>query len=315
MTADSAQLSPAEATGRVRVGLSGWTYSEWRGDFYPEGLPAKQRLAYASERFSVLEVNASFYRTLRATTYAGWRDGAAPGTVFAVKGPKFVTHIRRLVDVEESLEKFWTSGVLGLGDALGPILWQLPPSLRFDAAVVDGFLTALPRERDGVRLRHALEPRHASWDAPEAESLLREHGVAFVTSDLAGRYPMFSKVTAELVYVRLHGHEQLYFSGYSREQLRQWADRLSALADQGARRDGVLRQLRRRPSPTRRPDPAGVAAGPVTPDPHRCIAGYCAFSSLMGKRLHSQRACTPGQSRPSPQGQRTTAAPASPAIF
>ena len=201
--------TPSPRSGRVRVGLSGWTYAEWRGDFYPDGLPAADRLRYASARFEVLEINASFYRTLRASTYAGFVDKSRPGTRFAVKAPKHVTHERRLADADEGVETFLRSGLLGMGEALGPILWQLPPSLRFDAGLVGRFLDRLPAQRDGVRLRHALEPRHRSWADPAAADLLRAHDVAFVTSDLAGRYPMFEQVTSELVYVRLHGHEQL----------------------------------------------------------------------------------------------------------
>lgn len=215
------------------VGLSGWTYSEWRGDFYPDGLPAKQRLAYASERFDALEVNASFYRTLRASTYAGWLTQAQPGTRFAIKAPKAVTHLRRLKDAVEPIEEFWDSGLLQLGDALGPILWQLPPSLRFDADLVGTFLDALPVERDGVHLQHALEPRHASWDADEPAALLATHDVALVTSDLAGRYPLIDRPTASFAYLRLHGHERLYWSGYSDAQLRAWADRCRAHAAAG----------------------------------------------------------------------------------
>ena len=225
--------TPSPRSGRVRVGLSGWTYAEWRGDFYPDGLPAADRLRYASARFEVLEVNASFYRTLRASTYAGFVDKSRPGTRFAVKAPKHVTHERRLADAEEGVETFLRSGLLGMGEALGPILWQLPPSLRFDAGLVGRFLDRLPAQRDGVRLRHALEPRHRSWADPAAADLLRAHDVALVTSDLAGRYPMFEQVTSELVYVRLHGHEQLYWSGYSEEQLHGWAVRLRDLAAAG----------------------------------------------------------------------------------
>lgn len=228
--------------GIVRVGLSGWTYSEWRGDFYPPDLPAGRRLAYASSRVAALEVNASFYRTLRASTYARWLTEAEPGTAFAVKGPKYVTHIRRLCDqtgaptgedLDGSIARFLDSGVLGLGAALGPILWQLPPSLTFEEGVIAGFLDRLPTSRRGVALRHALEPRHASWADPRAAAVLREHDVALVTSDLAGRYPMFEHVTSRLAYIRLHGHERLYYSGYSAEQLDHWARRCRDLAKHG----------------------------------------------------------------------------------
>ena len=220
-------------TGRVRVGLSGWTYAQWRGRFFPEGLPARERLAFASARFPTLKVNATFYRTLRPSTFAGWLRLARPGTTFAVKGPRYVTHMRRLRDVEESLGIFFRSGVLDLGAALGPILWQLPPTLRFDAGLLETFLGLLPTRNGDAPLRHALEPRHASWTAPEAAATLRAHDVALVTSDLAGRYPMFEEVTSELAYIRLHGHERLYVSGYSPTQLEQWASRCRELATAG----------------------------------------------------------------------------------
>lgn len=232
----------------IKVGLSGWSYSEWRGDFYPEGLPAKQRLRYAADHFPTLEINASFYSLKRPGTYAGWHE-EAPAVTFAVKGSKLVTHVRRLADVEQELANFFASGVLALGPGLGPFLWQLPPSLRFDAGRVQAFLDLLPRTTTELAslaarhdehvaaaralvqaevdrpVRHALEPRHASWADPEAHALLAEHGVAMVVSDLAGRYPMFEVATTDLVYVRLHGHTRLYRSGYAPASLDAWAQR------------------------------------------------------------------------------------------
>ena len=232
----------------IRVGLSGWSYSEWRGDFYPEGLPARERLRYAATRFPTLEINASFYSLKQPRTYAAWH-AEAPEVTFAVKGSKLVTHNHRLANAEQALANFYASGVLALGAGLGPFLWQLPPSLRFDAERVEAFLSGLPRSTTELAerarrhddrvpakraltephaeapVRHALEPRHTSWADPAAADLLAAYDVAMVVSDLADRYPMFEVATTDFVYVRLHGHTRLYYSGYAAASLDAWADR------------------------------------------------------------------------------------------
>ncbi len=238
--------------GTVRVGISGWRYPAWRGDFYPKGLPQRRELEHAASQLTSIEVNGSFYSLQRPSSYAAWRAEATAvraDFVFAVKGPRFVTHMKRLRDVDVPLANFFASGVLALGATLGPILWQLPENLRFDAGVLDDFLGRLPRttseaarlaERhddkvpadralttaeDDRPVRYALEFRSPTFAVPEAYDVLRRHGVATVYADTAGRWPKVDEDTAALRYVRLHGDKELYASGYTDRVLDQWAER------------------------------------------------------------------------------------------
>jgi uncharacterized protein YecE (DUF72 family) len=231
----------------VRIGISGWRYPGWRGDFYPVGLPQRRELEHASRQLTSIEVNGSFYSLQRPTSYAAWRAETPEDFVFSVKGPRYVTHLKRLVDVDTALANFFASGVLGLGPKLGPVLWQLPETLRFDAGVLDAFLATLPRttgeaaalaekhddkvkegrsltvtERD-VPMRHALEFRSATFADAAAYEILRGHGVACVLADTAGKWPKVDEVTADFAYVRLHGDKELYASGYSDASLDEWA--------------------------------------------------------------------------------------------
>ncbi|WP_245616074.1 DUF72 domain-containing protein [Phycicoccus jejuensis] len=238
--------------GRIRVGTSGWTYPRWRGDFYPRGLVRREELRYAAERMGALEVNGSFYSLQRPTTYAHWREEVPDGVELAVKGGRFVTHLKRLRDVEVPLANFFASGVLALGPTLGPVLWQLPERQEYDAALLADFfallprtvgdaaalarrhdakvpearaLTRAPRGLASRRIRHALEFRSATFCTDEAADLMRRHDVATVVPDTAGRWPTADAVTSDLVYVRLHGDTELYASGYSDAALDRWAER------------------------------------------------------------------------------------------
>lgn len=244
--------------GEVRVGISGWTYAGWRGDFYPRGLRQRDELAYAAARLGSIEINGSFYSLQRPSSYRSWREQVPDGFRFAVKGGRFVTHLKRLRDVETPLANFFASGVLELGPTLGPFLWQLPERLEYDAALLADFFDLLPRtvgdvaalarrhdakvpeERAstraprglaGERVRHALEFRSATYCTDEAFALLREHDVACVVAESAGRWPMAEAVTSDLVYVRLHGDTELYASGYSDAALERWAERCRGWAD------------------------------------------------------------------------------------
>jgi uncharacterized protein YecE (DUF72 family) len=232
------------------VGVSGWRYAAWRGDFYPEGLVQRRELEYVAERMGSVELNGSFYSLQRPSTYRRMAEQVPPGFPVAVKGGRFVTHMRRLGEAEQGLANFFASGVLALGDRLGPFLWQLPGNLPFDHDVVSAFLEQLPRDHAGIAalaarhddklaadrvvtepvvagpVRHALEPRHPSYGEPAALDLLREHGVALVASDSPGTWPCFDEDTADFRYVRLHGHTELYASGYSSRSLDRWADRV-----------------------------------------------------------------------------------------
>ncbi len=245
--------------GRIRVGISGWTYSGWRGDFYPRGLAQKRELSYAAERMTSIEINGSFYSLQRPTSYAAWAAQTPEDFVFAVKGGRFITHMKKLAGVETALANFFASGVLALGPKLGPFLWQLPPNLGYDAARLADFFELLPRTTAAAAdlagrhdakvpsdralttaaepsrpLRHSLEVRHPSLAAPEAIALLREHDIALVVADTAGRWPLVEVVTSDFVYVRLHGDLELYTSGYTADALDRWAAKCRDWAAGGA---------------------------------------------------------------------------------
>lgn len=233
----------------ARIGISGWTYAGWRGDFYPDGLPQRRELEYAASQLTSIEINGSFYSLQRPSSYARWRDATPDDFVFAVKGGRFITHMKRLSDVEAPLANFFASGVLALDAKLGPFLWQLPESLPFDADVLEGFLAQLPRttteaghlaERHDGRLsgdrvlttptserplRHAMEVRSQTFVDDAYYALLREYGVASVVADTAGRWPPIDQRTSDVEYVRLHGDAELYASGYSASALDAWAQR------------------------------------------------------------------------------------------
>jgi uncharacterized protein YecE (DUF72 family) len=235
----------------VRIGISGWRYAPWRGTFYPRGLAQAKELAYASERLRSIEINGSFYALQRPASYHRWAEQTPDDFVFSVKGGRFITHMKRLRDVDTALANFFASGVLGLGPKLGPVLWQLPPTLAFDQQALSDFLGRLPRtttaaaelarhhderlrdraltETDADRpIRHALEVRHPSFVTTEFIELLRAQGIALVVSDTAGTFPILDDVTADFVYVRLHGDQELYVSGYDDEALKRWAAKIHA---------------------------------------------------------------------------------------
>jgi len=243
---------PRKSTGgTIRIGISGWTYAPWRGTFYPETLPQKNELAYASAMLPSIEINGTFYGLQRPQNFATWYDQTPPGFVFAVKAPLFLTHIRRLRDVQTPMANFLLSGVLRLNEKLGPILWQFPPNMQFQPEVFETFLSQLPHstkeaaaflkhtdarvkgrtwadvDRDRP-MRHAVEIRHNSFATDAFARLLRKHRVALVSADTAGKWPMLHDVTADFVYVRLHGAEELYASGYTDAALDDWAAKVRA---------------------------------------------------------------------------------------
>ena len=237
--------------GEVRVGISGWRYPPWRGTFYPAGLPQRRELEHVATLLDTVEVNGSFYSLQRPESYARWAAQTPADFLFAVKGGRYVTHMLKLRGVEQALANFFASGVLALGPKLGPVLWQLPPRLGFDAERLTAFFDLLPRtttaaatlaqahdERlagraltvaDAERpLRHTLEVRHPSFRTPELADLLRAHGIGLVVADSAGRWPQLFDVTSDVVHVRLHGDTELYTSGYGDAAIATWADRILA---------------------------------------------------------------------------------------
>lgn len=242
----------------IRIGISGWRYAPWRGVFYPPALPQRRELEYASRLFPTIEINGSFYSLQSPASWQAWHDATPDHFVFAVKGPRFVTHILRLRGVETALANFFASGVLLLRQKLGPMLWQFPPNFRFHAERFAAFFKQLPRtmreavalaERHDVdrmrgrhawpddigeqSLRHCIEIRHPTFETPEFIALLREHDIGLVVADTAGKWPLLFDVTSDCVYIRLHGDEALYVSGYSDAALATWAQRIRAWADAG----------------------------------------------------------------------------------
>jgi uncharacterized protein YecE (DUF72 family) len=237
--------------GEVRIGISGWTYKPWRGTFYPPGLAQKRELAYASRRFNSIEVNGSFYSLQLPPSYRRWHDDTPEGFVFSVKASRYITHMIKLRNPRRPLANFFASGILALGEKLGPILWQFPPGWGFDEARWEAFMELLPRDttaaarlarnHDGrVRgrailktarprpIRHAFEVRHKSFLTPRFIDLLRHWNGAFVISDSAGAWIYSEDVTTGFVYIRLHGSKELYASGYDDAELDRWAQRIGA---------------------------------------------------------------------------------------
>ncbi|WP_033432567.1 DUF72 domain-containing protein [Saccharothrix syringae] len=208
--------------GEIRVGTSGWHFPEWRGDFYPRGLQQRLELGFLAERLDTVEVNGSFYGLRRPTDYKSWFERTPDDFVLSVKGHREVTHAKRLADVGEDLARFYDSGVLELGHKLGPVLWQLPPGLPWRPGRLAAFLDLLP----GPPVRHVLEIRHPTWDNPELVEMLTERGVALCAAESAGRFPEPREVTADFVYARLHGDQELYASAYSDAALDRWAERV-----------------------------------------------------------------------------------------
>ena len=233
---------------RALVGISGFVYQGWRGKFYPDELPARRWLEFASRQFPSIELNGTFYSLKSPTTYRRWVEETPDDFVFAIKGSRFITHNLKLRNASAALANFFASGLLALGEKAGPFLWQLPAGYGFDAERVDSFLAALPRDsgaaariakkhdervkdpltRAAVRVpyRHAMEVRHPSYFCDEFYALLEKHDVAFVVADTAGKFPYAEEVTTDFVYVRLHGSTQLYVSGYSDKKLDAWAAKI-----------------------------------------------------------------------------------------
>lgn len=241
----------------IHIGVSGWRYPRWRGDFYPAGLRQADELSFLSHRMNSAEINRSFYSLLRPELYRRWHDATPESFTFAVKGSRFITHMRRLQQPESALANFFASGPLALGSKLGPFLWQLPGSLHFDRERVEHFVASLPRTTcqaaelagsadpgivpdpylempaGNVGLRHAVEVRHDSYLDRGFYELLRTHDVALVVSDAGGRHPRFDEPTATFTYVRLHGPQSLYHGSYRPDRIAPWAHRVRAWSQHG----------------------------------------------------------------------------------
>jgi len=221
----------------IRVGIGGWTYEPWRGTFYPAGLKHADELRHAGAHLTTIEINGTFYRTQSAASFAKWRDETPDGFVFAVKGHRAVVNKSVLAEAGEAIDWFYGSGILALGDKLGPVLWQFAPHKKFDADFA-AFLALLPKEKDGRPLRHVVEVRSETFLVPEFVDLLRKHEVAVVYAD-SDDYPAVADVTAPFVYMRLQRTEEAHDTGYAGADLDRWAARAKTFAAGGAPDDLV----------------------------------------------------------------------------
>ena len=238
--------------GQVRIGISGWTYPPWRKTFYPDKLAQKDELGYASKIFRSIEINGTFYSLQKPESFEKWAEATPEDFVFSVKAPKYITHVQRLKEVDSPVSNFLASGLLKLGRKLGPIFWQLPPTLKFDSERLEAFLKLLPHSTEEAArvakrhdkwmekrawtkasedqpLRHSLEVRHESFRVPEFVELLRKYDVAIVCAD-TNEWPRMMDVTSDFLYVRMHGPEALYEDGYDAKTLGHWAERVATWA-------------------------------------------------------------------------------------
>jgi uncharacterized protein YecE (DUF72 family) len=206
----------------IFVGIGGWTYAPWRGVFYPKGLVQKRELEYASRQLTSIEINGTYYSTFKPESWAKWRDATPDGFVFAVKGSRFCTNRKELAAAGESVSRFVGQGLSELGDRLGPINWQLSETKKFDAGDIEAFLKLLPREADGVPLRHALEVRHPSFADPRFYDLARRHNVAIIFAD-HDRFPAIDEPTADFTYARLMRTKEEVETGYEAGAIDGWA--------------------------------------------------------------------------------------------
>src|SRR3954451_21214749 len=235
--------------GEIRIGISGWRYAPWRGVFYPDELAQRRELEFAARAFPSIEINGSFYSLQRPQSYQQWYAETPANFIFSIKGSRYITHMLRLRSVEAALANFFASGILALREKTGPFLWQFPPNFQYDAALLESFFELLPRDSEQAlalarkhdarmtgrtcleidrkrRLRHAIEIRHESFLDESVVRLLRRHRIALVVADTAGKWPYREDVTADFMYLRLHGDTELYVSGYADAVLDRWAARI-----------------------------------------------------------------------------------------
>jgi uncharacterized protein YecE (DUF72 family) len=235
----------------IRIGVSGWRYPPWRGAFYPHGLRQADELTYAAQKLPTIEINGSFYSLQTPASYAAWHGATPHGFVFGVKGGRFITHMKRLRDIDKPLANFFASGILRLKEKLGPVLWQFPPNMKYQPQLFADFIGKLPMDTaaalalarrrdsrmtgraalsiDAVRpVRHAIEIRNETFLDAGFIALLRQYNVALVVADTGERWPQPHDVTSDFIYLRLHGATELYQSRYSKAELQRWANRLRA---------------------------------------------------------------------------------------
>jgi uncharacterized protein YecE (DUF72 family) len=217
----------------IRVGIGGWVFKPWRGEFYPEGLPQARELEYASRKLTAIEINGTFYSTQKPESFRKWAAETPDDFVFSLKGPRFTTHRRVLAEAGESVERFFSSGVTELKGKLGPILWQFHPGKKFEPDDFAAFLALLPQRLDGTPIRHTVEVRHESFLTPAFIALLRKFSVAPVLVE-SDKHPLIADVTGDFVYARLQRTSEKEKTGYPARALDAWAKRARSFADGGA---------------------------------------------------------------------------------
>ena len=222
--------------GSIRVGIGGWTFDPWNESFYPEKLPKKRQLEFASRELRAIEVNGTYYSSQKPETFAKWASEVPEGFVFSLKASRFCTNRKVLAEAGPSIEKFLTQGITELGDRLGPILWQFMATKKFEPEDFEAFLKLLPKSQDGLALRHVVEPRHASFQVPEFIDLLEKHQVAAVVAD-HDDYPMFPDVTAGFVYARLQRGSDDTPTWYPADDIGRWAERFRTYSGGGVPAD------------------------------------------------------------------------------
>src|SRR5689334_15577725 len=261
------------STSTIRIGISGWRYEPWRGVFYPKNLAQWRELEFASRAFPTIEINGSFYSLQHPASYQTWYEQTPADFVFAIKGGRYITHMLRLKNCERVMANFFASGIFNLREKIGPFLWQFPPQFRYDEERFENFFRMLPRDmksalglarkrdarmtgrcRLGIDcnrpLRHAVEIRHESFVDPAFVAQLRRHRIALVIADTAGKWPLYEDVTADFMYLRLHGDAKLYVSGYTDAALERWAARIRAWALGSEPADA--KRISTKPAPPRR---------------------------------------------------------------
>jgi len=254
MTPKEPQQATAKS-GKIHVGIGGWTFEPWRGVFYPKDLPHAKELAYAAERLTSIEVNGTFYRTQTPATFRKWASEVPKGFVFALKGPRFAVNRRVLKEAGDSIKRFLDSGMTELGEHLGPLLWQFAPTKKFDAADFGGFLELLPDTLDKRALRHVIEVRHDSFRTPDFVALARRFNHPIVFTDHA-KYPNIADLTGDFVYARLQRGKDTIATAYAPNEIKLWAARLQKWA-QGQEPDDLGRV---EPAAKTKPKPRNVFA-------------------------------------------------------
>jgi uncharacterized protein YecE (DUF72 family) len=222
----------AQGSGQIYIGVGGWTFAPWRGVFYPAKLPQAKELEYAGSKLTSIEINGTYYGSQKPESFRKWAREVPDGFVFSVKGSRFTTNRRVLAEAGDSIKHFYNTGVLELGDRLGPVLWQFAPTKKFDEADFGKFLELLPREIDGRKLRHVVEVRHDSFRNPAFIALLRQFEIPVVFAEHAS-YPGIADVVGDFVYARLQTGNDDIPTCYPPKQLNEWAKRLQLWASGG----------------------------------------------------------------------------------